>query len=1315
MDIIGETATKRKKGQLDMLDTYFSLHNHTDMSNALLGFSDAISKVPNLIQRAYDIGLTGVTITEHEGISSHLEALKYWQSMDKNRPFTLGLGNEIYLLKEEEDLVNRENSTYPYYHFILTALDTEGHKQLRELSTRAWKRAYKQFIWRRPTYFSDLEEIVKPNQGHLICSSACLGSRLDKYLLEYGVDRVVAKNGFLTWLVKVFGRENVYLEVQPAKDDKCDQSKVNRMIWEVHEITKLPIIATTDTHYLTKKESSIHKAFLDSQDGEREVDDFYATAYMMDTKDLHEHLSIDFSNEQIDQIFSNSVELGKRIKGYNLFHKPIIPQIPLNKIPDFQTKHIFKDWYEKYPYFGYYSSNDLPIHEKYFFYQVELGLKNKIVSKGKDVEKYIARLDEEWKELKVISESLNTSMVSYYSTMAEIINLIWEADSLSMPGRGSAAGFLTVYLLDITQIDPVPLGDYMPSWRHLNHQRGVELADIDNDSESIKKKAITQKIKKYFGEDKVLNVATFSKISARTAIEKACKGLDIPNDEAGYLKSLIPVNRGKVAKLKDCFEGKDKVGELIKEVAKYPNLKETILAFEGLIVNRGTHAAGLAICNKPYTEYVSAMRAQDGTLETCYDLWLSESASLVKVDMLSIAAATKIHRAMDYLIEAGKMEWQGSLKATYNKYLHPDVLEYNCQEMWDILPTIYSVFQMDTPVSIKALSATKPHSVMDLSATNSLLRLQPEGMSETPIDRYIRYKTNHEEWEKDTTNYGLNQEEKDCLWEYLKDAYGLADSQEKIMRLSMDKRVAGYTLKEANQLRKAIARKDEKLQAQSKAQFFEYGHKLGTRDIFLDYVWNVVFAASFGYSFSQVHSFSYSIIGLQELNLNWFYPRVYWNCACLSVEAMGNTEDDKSVSTDYGEIAKAIYKMKKSDISVSPPSIADSNLDFTPRERDNAILFGLAGIAGINSEISKQIISLRPYSSFQDFFIRNSFQGSLVTNSKFIQLIKAGCFDEFEPNRVKLMKQYICMSNPPKDKLTSANLSECVAIGAKPPKQLLSPYNFKSYVCSPRFLIGQHPKFKSKKLYWLDDKALKYFNANCSGLKEGTDWYVDDNGLTIVIDKSLDKLFKPVFDELKAYINTPEFLKEYNKSRWRSIYDKLLPNKNPNHWSLEAVSYYSREHELANVNFKDYSIVPFNSLPEGPVFITQNRGKREWKQYELHRICGTILARNDNNHLLTILTPENDVINVKFYAGLFAKLKAQISEEHDGVKTVLDKPWLARGVCLVITGYRRGESDFVAKKYRNSIFPSTVSKIEEINDDGSIVMRHKRYGQEEAE
>ena len=166
--------------------------------------------------------------------------------------------------------------------------------------------------------------------------------------------------------------------------------------------------------------------------------------------------------------------------------------------------------------------------------------------------------------------------------------------------------------------------------------------------------------------------------------------------------------------------------------------------------------------------------------------------------------------------------------------------------MWDKIPSIYSIFQFDTPISQKALSATHPKCVMDLSASNSLLRLMPDG-DEPPIERYKRYKESHEAWIKDTTDYGLNDEERSILWKYLADAYGLADSQEKIMRLSMDKQVAGYSLKEANKLRKSIAKKDEKLQAEAKNLFFEYGRKIGTREVFLDYIWNVVFAASMGY------------------------------------------------------------------------------------------------------------------------------------------------------------------------------------------------------------------------------------------------------------------------------------------------------------------------------------------------------------------------------------------------------------------------------------------------------------------------------------
>lgn len=1305
--------------------SYYNNHNHTEYSNALLGFPDVVCRVPDLIQRAYDLGLSGITITEHEGISSHIQALNYYEKMEKDHPFTLGLGNEIYLLTEEEDLANREGGNNPYYHFILTALDTEGHHQLRELSTRAWQRAYKKFIYRRPTYYSDLEEIIKPNQGHVIASTACLGGFMANCIKEGNLGE--AKH-FYAWLLGTFGEGNVYLEVQPSKEYNTEQSIVNRTLANLFmcfENGKCKIIPTTDSHYLRKEDAVIHKVYLNSQDGDREVDDFYATAYLMDADELREHLRIDFTDEQIDQMYEWSEELGRRIVGYDIKHQPIIPQIPIGKLGKFRRTDKFRDYYERYPNFGYYASSDRPVHEQFFFCGIENGLASKVLSvpsKANEIEKYIARLDEEWRELKIISEELNTSMASYYSTMSAIIDLIWEAGSLAMPARGSAAGFLTCYLLEVTQIDPVPLGDYFPSWRHLNHQRGVELPDIDNDSEASKKQAIVNKMKEFFGEDKVLNVATFSKISSKTAIERACKGLGVSNDTAGYLKSLIPVNRGKVAKLKEALYGdKDKgispVSGFKSEMAKYPNLIESALGIEGLVTNRGLHAAGVIVCNEPYTNYISAMRSADSTLCTCYDLWDAEEAGCIKFDMLTVEAADKIHKTMDLLLEHGKIEWQGSLKDTYYKYIHPDMLDYNTVEMWDCLPSIYSVFQFDTPISQKTLGATHPHSVMDLSAANSLLRLMPDNADETPIDRYKRYKDSIAEWEQDTINFGLNNQEREILWRYLADAYGMADSQEKVMRLSMDEHTAGYTLKEANKLRKSIAKKDEKLQAEAKALFFECCERQGTREIFADYIWNVVFAASMGYSFSQLHSYSYSIIALQELNLNYYYPRVYWNCACLSVEA-GETEDGESKATDYGEVAKAIYKMKQSGIEVAPPDANDANIDFTPRESDNTILFGLAGISGINSQIAEQICNNRPYSSFRDFYNRNTFDGSLITNSKFIQLIKAGCFDCFNSDRRAVMKRYAKLSYTPKTSLAMNNLAEIKRIHTPIPKSIIAPYNFLKYVCSKEFLYGNHPKFKSKKLYWLDDKAKKYFDANCrSGLKEDVDWW-EENDRIIVVDKSLEKLLKPAIETLKEYINTLEFIKAFNERNIECRYRDLVDgNDDVNHWSFDATSYYHNgHHELENLDLERYNIDHFADLPVEPKFEEKSWGSRTWRQYEIGAICGTVIAKNDNNHLISLLTVDNEVVSVKMNGGAYAHYKAQISDvDENGKKTVIEKPWLSRGNLLIVSGYRRGENDFVAKKYKSSIYQHQLVKIERVYEDGSADLVSERYGSEEEE
>lgn len=823
-------------------------------------------------------------------------------------------------------------------------------------------------------------------------------------------------------------------------------------------------------------------------------------------------------------------------------------------------------------------------------------------------------------------------------------------------------------------------------------------------------------MKEYFGEDKVINVGTFSKISSKTAIERACKGLDIPNDKAAYFKSLIPVNRGKVSKLKDAVYGnKDKgispAPGLKSELSQYPHLLESALALEGLITNRGTHAAGVLVCNAPYTDYIAAMRSADETLISCYDLWDDEAAGCIKFDMLTVEAADKIHRTMDYLLENGKIKDEGSLKKTYYKWVHPDVLDYKTPDMWDILPTIYSVFQFDTPISTKALSATHPHSVMDLSAANSLLRLMPDNADETPIDRYIRYKQSKDAWLKDTTDFGLNKDEQAILWKYLADAYGMADSQEKVMRLSMDEHTAGYTLKEANKLRKSIAKKDEKLQAEAKQLFFDCCKRQGTREIFADYIWNVVFAASMGYSFSQLHSYSYSIIALQELNLNYYYPRVYWNCACLSVEASG-TDEENTGSTDYGEMAKAIYKMKKYGVGVHAPSINDSNIDFTPREKDSAILFGLDGIAGINIDISRQILSNRPYTSFADFYNKNAYKGSLVTKSKFIQLIKAGCFDEFEPDRRIVMRQYFILSTPNVTSLAMNNIGQIKAARVPIPKSIIGPYNFRKYVCNKQFKYGNHPKFKSKTLYWLDQKALKYFENHCkSSMVEGVDyWFEDDRW--IIVDKSLEKLLAPSIETLKDYINTPEFLDKFNKARAKQSMIESVDGLDVNRWSFQACAFYSQEHELANVDLAKYSISHFSDLPEEPQFVERSFGKRSWKQFELSAICGTVIGRTDSHHLVTILTPDNEVVNIKMNDGAFAHYKAQLSTINpDGTKTVIEKSWFERGSLLICCGYRRGVDEFVTKKYKASIFPSQLMKITSINGS-DIEIQTERYSEE---
>lgn len=460
----------------------FGLHNHTSYSNALLGFSDSTNKVEDLIQEGKNLGLTGIAITEHEGLSSAYKALQY----GKKNNIKVILGNEIYLQSDEQYAQTKDNyiSGQSYYpHFILQAKDKIGFQQLCELSSIAWRdnSYWSHRLLRRPTKMSDIENVLDKNKGHIIAQTACLGSYFAHEIVtliqsekenneENIYNHKLNIDNFIQWNVNIFGQNDFYIEIQPPRNNECDQFYYNQLAVKIAKAYNLKFIITTDSHYLGKKYQTIHKAFLNSKEAEREVDDFYATAYLMGEQEIRNYLDSNLSSEDIDTAIKNTDILGNSISEYSLDETQIIPVV---QPPKFQLQHFLKKYYNQYEYIKKYaySNNE---QDRFLLWNIEQG----ICSKWFEDDLGIAadRINKELKELWLISESLSQPLGAYYNTMKKIIEITWtEGDSLVGVGRGSAGGFYIAYLLGIIQINPIK--ENLPYWRHISAERGHDLPD----------------------------------------------------------------------------------------------------------------------------------------------------------------------------------------------------------------------------------------------------------------------------------------------------------------------------------------------------------------------------------------------------------------------------------------------------------------------------------------------------------------------------------------------------------------------------------------------------------------------------------------------------------------------------------------------------------------------------------------------------------------------------------------------------------------------------------------------------------------------
>ena len=447
---------------------YFGIHNHTDFSSSACGFKDAISTIDSLVSRAVELGLKGICITEHEFIGNHLNAINYVKDGKENgtipTEFILGLGNEIYLVNREEVEKARENNDkIKFYHLILVAKDKIGHKALREMSSRAWENSFTyRGIHRRPLYSDEFVEFMLKYKGHICVSTACLGSKFSELVLNYVNEETQANKesivNYLNFMYKLLG-DDFYIEIQPANNE--EQIAYNKKALQIAKVCNIKAIITTDTHFTNKEDRLAHKIFLNSGDGDREVDDFYESCFLQSVEDIKEYLSY-LEEETIDTLLKNTLDIADKIEEYTLADSPFVPDA---HIPEYKPIYLFKEWYDKCPYIKKFASSPHNI-DRYFLHLIEEGF---IERKRVFTEDYMKRIDIELEQVWEISEYLQTRLSNYYCLVAEIIEEAWNT-SLVGTGRGSSGCFEILYLCKgITQISGYDYGlDY---WRHITKER----------------------------------------------------------------------------------------------------------------------------------------------------------------------------------------------------------------------------------------------------------------------------------------------------------------------------------------------------------------------------------------------------------------------------------------------------------------------------------------------------------------------------------------------------------------------------------------------------------------------------------------------------------------------------------------------------------------------------------------------------------------------------------------------------------------------------------------------------------------------------
>ncbi len=915
------------------------LHCHSEYS-----LLDGANRIGDLVKRAKEFEQPALALTDH----GCMFGAWVFQEQAKKAGIKPIIGMEAYVAPGSRLERAKAKGEKGYYHLVLLARDFQGYRNLTKLTSIG----YTEGFYSKPRI--DREVLRQYSEG-LIVTSACLAGEIAQHLME---DRWEEAREAVAWHQDVF-RDRYYLEVQGH--DSQGQDELNRRIFRLAEEMNVPVVATNDAHFLKAEDHQAHDVLLCIGLGK----DFTDPNRMKYDDQLYFKSGPEMAERFPDRpdVLENTLRIADEInwsypKGYN------VPAFPVQE-EGFQTEdEMIRGWVWQGAVERY--AGNAPA-----------GAEPRTVLPAEVVERVEYELD--------VITKLGYS--GYFLITADFIREARKRGIPVGPGRGSAAGSIVAYCMGITDICPIQFDLLFE--RFLNPER-VSMPDIDVDFCFERRGEVIEYVREKYGRDAVGQIITFGTMKSRAVVKDVGRTLGFTPQETDRLAKLIPNSPAYSLTVAEAVEKIPEVKELYDSDDRYRQLLDYSTTLEGLSRHSSVHAAGVVIAPGPLDEYVPVCTQStkgaggngESIIVTQYDMTCLEKAGMLKMDFLGLKTLTVIY---DAVVDIRRRHGALRHPKTGAVYARPEDIPLDDPEVYAMLARggTAGVFQFESALATEKLRAMKADRFDDLIAANALVRPGPLDMGMDLV--YIRRKLGHEQVAYPHPD----------LKDVLEPTYGVIVYQEQVMRIAQI--LAGFSLAEADVLRKAVGKKDAELIKKELGGFVERavarGHDRRTIQDLADQI------EAFGrYGFNKSHSAAYGLLAYQTAWLKCHYPAEFM--AALMSSVVDKIDDVVAYIAECRETGKYIPRIGREGIPVLPPHVNESNWKFTVvGEGAGKIRFGLGAIRGVGEGAVRSIIAAREaegqFRSLFDFLCRIDLR---LCNKRVVEaLVCAGALDGFAP------------------------------------------------------------------------------------------------------------------------------------------------------------------------------------------------------------------------------------------------------------------------------------------------------------------------------